>query len=118
MLFSNCLYCPGFFVVIIIFLGLTGQDKTLPDLLTKAEICVQKLATENNRTRKESTNTDVINPPPTPETDCHENSGDGMDHLDDEKIVNRNDSLDDHRKVAPYELDFLDLGSGNNMDLF
>lgn len=83
-------------------------------MLSKAELCVQKLAEENNRTRKESSNIDVINPPPTPETDCHENSCDGMEQI----TVNNDDSVFSGRKLENYEVDFLDIGNGNTMDLF
>lgn len=95
----------------------SNPDKNLPELLTKAELCMQKLAEENDRTRKESLHADVINPPPTPETDCHENSGDGMDNAEEINIVNQTDSLNT-RKIENYELDYLDLGCGNTMDLF
>lgn len=97
---------------------MSNSNKDLPDLLTKAELCVQKLAEENNRTRKESSNVDVINPPPTPETDCHDNSCDGMDNSEDVTVVNKDDSLYSGRKLENYEVDFLDIGNGNTMDLF
>lgn len=103
----------------IIVLALLKSNKSLPDLLTKAELCVKKLAEENDRSRKDSSNVDVINPPPTPETDCHENSGDGMENSDEVPVINKDSFLDiSGRKVENYELDFLDLGNGNNMDLF
>lgn len=87
-----------------------SSDKDLPDLLTRAELCVQRLAKENDRTRKESSNVDVINPPPTPEMeDCHDNSCDAM-----EQTVND----DSGRKLENYEVDFLDIGNTNTMDLF
>lgn len=101
-----------------IVLVVSNSNKDLPDLLTKAELCVQKLAEENNRTRKESSNVDVINPPPTPETDCHDNSCDGMDNIEDATVVNKDDSLYSGRKLEHYEVDFLDIGNGNTMDLF
>lgn len=88
---------------------MSNSNKDLPDLLTRAELCVQKLANENNRTRKESLNIDVINPPPTPETDCHDNSCDGMD-----QPVND----DSGRTLQNYEVDFLDIGNTDTMDLF
>lgn len=95
---------------------MSNSHKNLPDLLTRAELCVQKLAEENDRTRKESSHADVINPPPTPETDCHDNSGDGMDN--EIPVVNKDDSLNSTRKLENYEVDFLDIGMGNTMDLF
>ncbi|RZB39498.1 RNA GG bind domain containing protein [Asbolus verrucosus] len=85
-----------------------SKAKLLPDLLTRAEL----LAKENNRVRKETDERDVINPPPTPETDGHENSGDGMEG------VNGIDSLDSRRKFESYDDDFLDINCSNDMDLF
>ncbi|CAH1363729.1 hypothetical protein MTP99_000065 [Tenebrio molitor] len=85
-----------------------SKNKLLPDLLTRAEL----LAKENNRVRKETDERDVINPPPTPETDGHENSGDGMDG------VNGMDSFDNRRKYESYDDDFLDINCSNDMDLF
>lgn len=81
-------------------------------MLTKAEQCMQKLVTSNDRTLKKSEDADVTNPPPTPETDCHENSGDGIDQPYDTNIVSN------VRETQNYNDDFLDLGSGNDMDLF
>ncbi|XP_044263188.1 phosphorylated adapter RNA export protein [Tribolium madens] len=83
-----------------------SKNKLLPDLLTRAEL----LAKENNRVRKETDERDVINPPPTPETDGgHENSGDGMDG---------GNGIDDRRKCETYDDDFLDINCSNDMDLF
>lgn len=78
---------------------------------------MKKLAEENDRTRKDSSHVDVINPPPTPETDCHENSGDGIDNNEEINIVNHTDPSST-RKLENYEIDYLDLGSGTTMDLF
>lgn len=96
----------------VFFSALSNSNKDLPDLLTRAELCVQKLAKDNNRTRKESSNVDVINPPPTPETDGHDNSCDGMEQNNDD------DHIHSGRKLENYEVDFLDLGNTNTMDLF
>ncbi|KRT83198.1 hypothetical protein AMK59_4267 [Oryctes borbonicus] len=89
-----------------------ASRKNLPELLTKAELCVQRLVTDNDRSLKKSEHLDVTNPPPTPETDCHENSGDGIDQPNDTSI-----SLNS-RRSQDYNDDFLDLGSVNDMDLF
>ncbi|GJQ87878.1 putative PHAX RNA-binding domain protein [Trypoxylus dichotomus] len=91
---------------------IAASRKNLPELLTRAEECVQKLVADNDRTLKKSEHIDVINPPPTPETDCHENSGDGIDQPNDVTIpLNA-------RRNQDYNDDFLDLGSVNDMDLF
>lgn len=91
---------------------IAASRKHLPELLTKAELCVQKLVTDNDRSLKKSEPVDVINPPPTPETDCHDNSGDGIDQPNDVNLpLNARGSQD-------YNDDFLDLGSVNDMDLF
>lgn len=66
------------------------------------------LTNESNRERKETDERDVINPPPTPETDQHENSGDGSN----------TDPDNERRKLNTYDDDFLDLGCSNEMDLF
>ncbi|KAJ8935155.1 hypothetical protein NQ314_012973 [Rhamnusium bicolor] len=93
-----------------------SRAKLLPDLLTRAEL----LACQNpTRKVKDGTEeTDFINPPPTPETDGHENSGDGMDG-GPLPVVNGNDSLNSTReKPNTYDEDFLDIGCSNDMDLF
>lgn len=59
----------------------------------------------------------MVNPPPTPETDCHdnENSMDGPPL----PVVNGGDSLENLRgKLNTYDDDFLDLGYSADMDLF
>lgn len=87
------------------------RSKILPDLLSKAEL----LASGNNRMRKETDGTeDVINPPPTPETDGHDNSGDGMEAA---KNVSMNNVGSSRGTLQSYEDDFLDLHE-NEMDLF
>lgn len=85
--------------------------KALPELLTKAELAVQNL-TENDRSRKKTEHEDTLNPPPTPETDCHENSCDGIDQPNN--VIN---NLQQDRKGEEYNDDFLDLYV-TNMDLF
>lgn len=82
-----------------------SKNKLLPDLLTRAEL----LAKENNRVRKETDERDVINPPPTPETDAHDNSGDGMDG---------NGTDENRRKCETYDDDFLEINCSNDMELF
>ncbi|KAK9702441.1 Phosphorylated adapter RNA export protein, RNA-binding domain [Popillia japonica] len=91
---------------------IAASKKNLPELLTKAELCVQKLVTDNDRSLKKSDHVDVTNPPPTPETDCHENSGDGIDQPNELNIPSNS------RRNLDYNDDFLDLGSVNDMDLF
>lgn len=87
----------------------------LPDLLTKAELCVQMLANDNNRSRKQSSADDVVNPPPTPETDCHENSCDGMENVG----ANQDGLKEQARKLESYEDEFIDINTScNDMDLF
>lgn len=96
-------------------MGLRQED--LPQLLTRAEICAKMLENETDRLRKKDSVEDVVNPPPTPETDCHENdnSCDGIDNLNQlpEAIKEHNS-----RKVESYEDDFIDMTCGNDMDLF
>lgn len=82
------------------------KSKLLPDLLTRAE----QLAKNTSRHRKEDGETNVINPPPTPETDCPENSSDGAD---------AGHGLEHVRgKLENYEDDFLDIACSNDMDMF
>lgn len=83
-----------------------SKSKLLPDLLTRAQL----LAANSGRHRKESTDANVINPPPTPETDFPENSSDGTA---DQQHVECG-----RGKLQTYEDDFLDIGCSNDMDLF
>lgn len=93
-----------------------SKAKLLPDLLTRAEL----LASQNptRKVKDETEETDFVNPPPTPETDGHENSGDGMDSVP-QPVVNGSDCLGTSRgTVNAYEEDFLDINCSNDMDLF
>ncbi|XP_017772340.1 PREDICTED: phosphorylated adapter RNA export protein [Nicrophorus vespilloides] len=78
-------------------------ETNLPELLSRAE----SFSKFNKNKWAESDQDDVVNPPPTPETDGHADSGDGMD------IPNV-----DGRKLDSYDDDFLDVNAGNDMDLF
>lgn len=80
-------------------------------MLNKAELCIQEL-TSHSKNKKETPD-DVVNPPPTPETDGQENSGDSSDHLN----INESHNINT-RNVHNYEEDFLDINLDNNMDLF
>ncbi|CAH0551172.1 unnamed protein product [Brassicogethes aeneus] len=91
-----------------------SRNKIIPDLLTRAEL----LASQANRDRRETEHLEdlinPVNPPPTPETDGHENSGDGLDSGKTEVI-----SVEESRQVVEaYDDDFLDIGLSNDMDLF
>lgn len=93
-----------------------SKAKLLPDLLTRAEL----LACQNptRKVKDETEETDFVNPPPTPETDGHENSGDGMDGVP-QPVMNGSDCLGTSRgTVNTYEEDFLDINCSNDMDLF
>ncbi|KAJ8925569.1 hypothetical protein NQ315_009409 [Exocentrus adspersus] len=93
-----------------------SRAKLLPDLLTRAEL----LACQNpeRKVKDETDETDFNNPPPTPETDGHENSGDGMDSAL-QPVVNGSDCLGNSRgTVNAYEEDFLDINCSNEMDVF
>lgn len=80
----------------------------MPDLLTRAELW----AKENTKVHTETHERDVVNPPPTPETDGgHENSGDGMDNFNMETNYSKT-------KVEDDDNDFLDINCSNDMDLF
>lgn len=118
-------------ITMIIFVEAMKKKENLPELLTRAELCVQKLATDNDRSRKEKNVEDVMNPPPTPETDGHENenSCDGMENsnlianaetsqIADSPNPNEKDLGIAVRKLESYEDDFLDIGTGTDMDLF
>lgn len=84
--------------------------------MTRAEL----LASQNpERKIKEQTDeNEVINPPPTPETDGgQENSGeDNMEYP--QPIVNGSDLFADRGKLNTYDEDFLDLGCSADMDMF
>lgn len=123
-----------------------SKEENLPDLLTKAELCMKQLTSDSNRTRKVSEHLeDVINPPPTPEMedvnepeieDSAANSSainqngpsntltlqnDGLNHLnnfDQNCDLNRSENDPNQRKILGYEDDFLDLNTSNEMDLF
>ncbi|XP_018335722.1 phosphorylated adapter RNA export protein [Agrilus planipennis] len=87
------------------------QDSTsLPELLSRGELCVEK---NINRTRRESDETFVKNPPPSPVTDIHENN-------EEISSINnmQNVTAEINRRLTNYEDEFLDLGCENNMDLF
>lgn len=89
------------------------ESRKLPELLTKAELCIEDI-TKANRIKKDSDNDDnVVNPPPTPETDA-QTSGDSMDHLN---VLDSSQSVST-RKIEKYEDDFLDINVDNNMDMF
>lgn len=80
-----------------------SESGSLPELLTRAELCLkQKLY--QGKDEIETGEVDVRNPPPSPVTD----GGDGTDTVNNE----------DRRAEDEYEADFLDLGCGNDMDLF
>lgn len=87
-----------------------AKDKKLSSLLTRAEQCMQDTASNDNGVREESDHDDVVNPPPTPETDGQETSGDSMD-----QHSNQNSDL---RKIQNYEDDYLNINVENDMDLF
>lgn len=91
------------------------EKKSLPTLLSRAEQCMQSLDGKYNANNREQESDhdhdDVVNPPPTPETDVQETSGDSMDHTSG----NQNSNL---RKLQNYEDDCLDIHLENDMDLF
>ncbi|CAH1116522.1 unnamed protein product [Phaedon cochleariae] len=92
-----------------------ARAKCLPDLLTRAKL----LASQNSdrKVKDDNEETDFVNPPPTPETDGHENSGDGMDVPS--TVSNGCGPLDHpRRQLNVYEEDFLDIGTSADMDLF
>lgn len=68
--------------------------------------------------KEQTDENEVINPPPTPETDGgHENSGeDNMEYP--QPIVNGSDLSLSRGKLNSYDEDFLDLGCSADMDLF
>ncbi|KAL3286709.1 hypothetical protein HHI36_001204 [Cryptolaemus montrouzieri] len=88
------------------------RAKLLPELFKRAEELMK------DRLKKEINASDVINPPPTPETDGHDNSCD-----DTENLANLGCGAESPGKgrgeLTMYEDDFLDLQCSNNeMDLF
>ncbi|XP_045471404.1 phosphorylated adapter RNA export protein [Harmonia axyridis] len=89
------------------------RAKILPELLSKAELI------SKHRSLKEVSEDDVINPPPTPETDCQENSCDGIDNSASTAVPMK--PLDNGKRSHREELikydDVLDIGD-SNMDLF
>ncbi|XP_023018246.2 phosphorylated adaptor for RNA export [Leptinotarsa decemlineata] len=93
-----------------------SRTKILPDLLTRAEL----LASQNpSRKVKETDESDFVNPPPTPETDGHENSGDDMDEHPSPIINAGSNTLENSRgKLNTYDDDFLDIGCTVDMDMF
>ncbi|KAG5879000.1 hypothetical protein JTB14_017410 [Gonioctena quinquepunctata] len=97
-----------------------SRAKILPDLLIRAEAFVKQ---NTMRKVKETDESDFANPPPTPETDCHENSGDGMDEpspplLNGSDLL-QNSSLENARgKLNTYDEEFLDIGCSADMDMF
>ncbi|KAK5647458.1 hypothetical protein RI129_002462 [Pyrocoelia pectoralis] len=85
-------------------------EQNLPELLTRAELC----AKNQDRIKKEAQDVIVKNPPPSPVTDGHDNSTDGMENVK-ETDVTTNDSLFT-RNVVAYDDDCIDVGV--DMDLF
>lgn len=84
----------------------SSRSKNLPELLTKAEL-VQKLS-DKQWTPKDNAD-DVVNPPPTPETDGQETM---------EEAIHTTSGTSNASKVDKYENDYLDLSAGNDMDMF
>lgn len=100
----------------MIFILDSSKPVILPDLLTRAEA----FANQNpvRKVNEETDENEVINPPPTPETDPgHENSGE--DNIEyPHPIQNGIDSVSNRGKLNSYEDDYLDLGCSTEMDLF
>ncbi|KAK4885508.1 hypothetical protein RN001_001779 [Aquatica leii] len=87
------------------------SDQTLPHLLTRAELCAEGL---ENQERVPKETLDVKNPPPSPVTDGHDNSTDGMENLTKDTDVTVENSLLS-RSIISYADDFIDVGV--DMDL-
>lgn len=97
-------------------LAAASKPELLPDLLRRAEL----LASQNpvRKIKEHTDDNEVINPPPTPETDGgQENSGeDNAEYpLPISSAINPNS---DRGKINSYDEDYLDLGCSNEMDLF
>lgn len=94
----------------------SSKPDLLPDLLTRAEL----YASQNSvrKSKEQIDENEVINPPPTPETDGgHENSGE--DNVEYPlPIVNGSDLPPNRGKLNTYDEDFLDLGCSADMDIF
>ncbi|CAG9829117.1 unnamed protein product [Diabrotica balteata] len=91
------------------------NPRILPELLTRAEAFSTANSTKKN---KETCDQDFVNPPPTPETDCCDNSRDGMEGSTS-PVINSNDALNTERGgLNSYDDDFLDLGCAADMELF
>lgn len=101
----------------IIVFSLAASKQTLPELLTSAELCAQNLK-DKDRTRRKSEEIDVKNPPPSPVTDGHENSMDGMENINkEENIIEINQMINStDRNIISYEDDYID--NAVEMDLF
>ncbi|KAF5307177.1 hypothetical protein FQR65_LT00693 [Abscondita terminalis] len=82
-----------------------SSEHNLPDLLTRAELCAKELE-DQERVPKDL---DVKNPPPSPVTDGHDNSTDGMENL------TKDANLLSSRDVISYDDDCIDVGV--DMDL-
>lgn len=85
-------------------------EQNLPELLTRAELC----AKNQERTKKETEDVIVKNPPPSPVTDGHDNSTDGMENAKDIDVTT--ESCIHGRTVVSYDDDCIDVGA--DMDLF
>lgn len=96
-------------IIIIILAASKKAEQNVPQLLSRADLCVQ-LTEEKERIRRKSDDIDVKNPPPSPVTDGHDNSTDGMENInkDSENVSNRD--------IINYEDDCLEVGF--DMDLF
>ncbi|KAK9871871.1 hypothetical protein WA026_015118 [Henosepilachna vigintioctopunctata] len=87
------------------------RAKLLPDILTRKDCLME------NRCLKESDEDSVVNPPPTPETDGHEKSCDGIENLTNVRC--KLESIENKDGLTSYDEDFLDLNCSNNdMDMF
>lgn len=57
----------------------------------------------------------MVNPPPTPETDGQDTSGDSMEPINGPLNINQDNAT---RNIREYEDDFLNINVENEMDLF
>lgn len=108
----NTLFKYKFFIV-------AERKKDHPQLPTKADLYIQLGYVRSQPKQETDEDDNVKNPPPSPETDGHdnENSRDSIVINGIPPVLNGSEISVD-RKVESYEDDYLDITGGADMDIF